>query len=123
MTTVHAYTNDQQSSTFPMQTCDVLGRGNLHDSHHDRGGQSARLGPAGEMAGRLDGMAIRVPTPCVSLVDLVVNLREETTAQAINDVFAAAAAGSLKGILELLYRTVGFCGLRRDQLLQHRGCA
>tara|TARA_Y100001954_G_C15464582_1_gene432565 strand:- start:255 stop:647 length:393 start_codon:yes stop_codon:yes gene_type:complete len=52
-----------------------------------------------EMAGRLDGMAIRVPTPCVSLVDLVINLEKETTAEAINSVFSQAAAGPLEGIL------------------------
>jgi glyceraldehyde-3-phosphate dehydrogenase/erythrose-4-phosphate dehydrogenase len=51
------------------------------------------------MAGKLDGMAIRVPTPNVSLVDLTVRLERKATAQEVNDAFRAAAAGALKGIL------------------------
>src|SRR5262249_31782484 len=51
------------------------------------------------MAGKLDGMAIRVPTPNVSLVDLTARLERKATAQEVNDAFRAAAAGPLKGIL------------------------
>ncbi|PAE14491.1 type I glyceraldehyde-3-phosphate dehydrogenase, partial [Virgibacillus sp. 7505] len=49
--------------------------------------------------GKLTGMALRVPTPNVSLVDLVVNLKTETTAEAINNAFWEASQGTLKGIL------------------------
>jgi len=52
-----------------------------------------------ELAGKLDGMAIRVPTPNVSLVDLTVELRQAATEQQINDAFRKAAAGELKGIM------------------------
>ena len=96
MTTVHAYTNDQRILDLPhadMRRARAAGTSMIPTT---TGAAKALALVLPEMAGRLDGMAIRVPTPCVSLVDLVVNLREETTAQAINDVFAAAAAGSSK---------------------------
>ena len=51
------------------------------------------------MAGKLDGMAIRVPTPNVSLVDLTVKLEKKATAEEVNAAMRAAAAGPLKGIL------------------------
>ena len=52
-----------------------------------------------ELAGKLNGMAIRVPTPNVSLVDLVVNTRDPVTEESINDALTRAAAGPLAGIL------------------------
>src|SRR3970282_1220460 len=52
-----------------------------------------------EVEGRLDGMAMRVPTPNVSIVDLVAVVGRSTTAEEVNDAFRAAAAGSLEGIL------------------------
>jgi glyceraldehyde-3-phosphate dehydrogenase/erythrose-4-phosphate dehydrogenase len=51
------------------------------------------------MAGKLDGMAIRVPTPNVSLVDLTVRLEKAADAKTVNEAFRKAAAGPLKGIL------------------------
>jgi len=54
-----------------------------------------------ELKGRLDGVAMRVPTPNVSVVDLTVELKSETTAEAINAAMTKAAMGSLKGILEV----------------------
>jgi glyceraldehyde 3-phosphate dehydrogenase len=52
-----------------------------------------------ELAGKLDGCAVRVPTPNVSMVDLVANVDQATSADAVNDAFRAAAAGPLAGIL------------------------
>jgi glyceraldehyde 3-phosphate dehydrogenase len=52
-----------------------------------------------ELNGKLDGVAIRVPTPNVSVVDLTAQLARETTADAINDAFRKAAAGPMKGVL------------------------
>jgi glyceraldehyde 3-phosphate dehydrogenase len=52
-----------------------------------------------ELKGKMDGMAIRVPTPNVSVVDLVVDLKKETTAEGINKVLKSYAEGKLKGIL------------------------
>jgi glyceraldehyde 3-phosphate dehydrogenase len=54
-----------------------------------------------EVEGKLDGMAIRVPTPDVSLVDLTVEVENETSAEAVNQAFRDAAGGSLKGILRV----------------------
>lgn len=54
-----------------------------------------------EVEGKIDGMAIRVPTPDVSLVDLTVETEEETSAEAVNDAFRQAAAGPMKGILHV----------------------
>ena len=52
-----------------------------------------------EVEGKMDGMAIRVPTADVSLVDLTAEVEKETTAEAVKDAFRSAAAGALKGIL------------------------
>jgi glyceraldehyde 3-phosphate dehydrogenase len=53
------------------------------------------------LKGKLDGLAVRVPTPNVSMVDLVFESQKETTPEAVNDAFRAAAAGPLKGILQV----------------------
>ncbi len=54
-----------------------------------------------EVKGKLDGMAIRVPTPDVSLVDLTVEVEKDTNAEEVNDAFRAAAGGPMKGILHV----------------------
>ena len=99
MTTVHAYTNDQR----------VLDSGHK-DLRRARAaavsmiptttGAAAAVGEVlPELKGKLHGMAIRVPTPNVSLVDLNAKLTKKVTAQEINDAFIAAANGPLKGVL------------------------
>jgi glyceraldehyde 3-phosphate dehydrogenase len=55
-----------------------------------------------ELAGRMDGLAIRVPTPNVSLVDLTCELEKETTAEEVNAALKAASENSLKGILQYI---------------------
>lgn len=101
MTTVHSYTMDQ----------------NLLDSPHKKDFRRARAAALNmvptstgaaqavglvlpELKGKLSGFSVRVPTPNVSLVDLVVELAQDTTAEQINAAISEAAAGSLKGILE-----------------------
>jgi glyceraldehyde 3-phosphate dehydrogenase len=54
-----------------------------------------------EVKGKIDGMAIRVPTPDVSLVDLTVEVETETSAEGVNEALRAAAAGPMKGILHV----------------------
>src|SRR5206468_4592339 len=56
-----------------------------------------------ELKGKLDGVSVRVPTPNVSLVDLKFCARKSTSVQEINDAIKAAAAGPLKGILEVVH--------------------
>ena len=100
MTTIHAYTGDQN-------TVDTLHK----DLHRARAaavntiptstGAAKALGLVlPELAGKLDGTAIRVPVPNVSLVSLDVNLREQPTVAAINDAFKEAAAGPMRGIID-----------------------
>ena len=100
MVTIHAYTGDQN-------TVDTLHK----DLHRARAAAVSSIptttGAAKavglvipELAGKLDGTAIRVPTPNVSLVSLDVNLREAATIAQINDAMKAASAGALRGIME-----------------------
>jgi glyceraldehyde-3-phosphate dehydrogenase/erythrose-4-phosphate dehydrogenase len=56
-----------------------------------------------EMSGRLDGIAVRVPTPNVSLVDLVATVTRPTSRDAVNQAFVEAAAGSLEGVLAVSF--------------------
>jgi glyceraldehyde 3-phosphate dehydrogenase len=67
------------------------------------------------MAGKLDGMAIRVPTPNVSLVDLTARLERKATAQEVNDAFRAAAAGPLEGILAVSEEPLVSCDFNGDR--------
>ena len=67
-----------------------------------------------ELKGKLDGMAIRVPTPNVSIVDLAAELKKTATEEQINAAMQAAAAGPLKGILGVLRRAA-----RVDRLQRH----
>lgn len=102
MTTIHSYTNDQK----------------LNDASHEKDVRRARaanlsLIPTStgaakaigevvpEVAGKLDGVAIRVPTPVVSLTDLVVEVSRETSTEEVNAAMEKAAAGPLKGILQV----------------------
>ena len=100
MVTIHAYTGDQN-------TVDTLHK----DLHRARAaavsaiptstGAAKALGLViPELAGKLDGTAIRVPVPNVSLVSLDVNLREAATVAQINDAMKAASTGALRGILD-----------------------
>jgi glyceraldehyde 3-phosphate dehydrogenase len=56
-----------------------------------------------EVLGKIDGMSIRVPTPDVSIVDLVAEVEQETSVEALNEAFAEAAAGALAGILGITH--------------------
>ena len=101
MTTIHAYTNDQRI---------------LDGSHKDlRRARAAAVsmiptttGAAKavglvlpELVGKLNGFSVRVPTPVVSMVDLVVQLEKDVTAEEVNEALHAAAAGSMQGVLSV----------------------
>ena len=102
MTTIHAYTMDQNLLDAPHRKGDFrrARAAGLNMVPTSTGAAKAVGMVLPELAGKLNGMAIRVPTPNVSLVDLVVDLEKATTAEAINAAFAAAAAGPMKGVLE-----------------------
>jgi len=100
MTTIHSYTNGQVMLDMPHKDLRRGRAGAVSMIPTTTGAAKATALVIPEVEGKLDGMAIRVPTPDVSLVDLTVEVEEETTAEAVNDAFRAAAAGPLKGILD-----------------------
>ena len=100
MTTVHAYTNDQNILDLPHKDLRRARAAALSMIPTTTGAAKAVSLVLPELKGRLDGMAIRVPVPTVSIVDLVVELEKDATAEEVNAAMKAAADGPLKGILE-----------------------
>jgi len=101
MTTVHSYTNDQKILDLPHKDLRRARAAALSMIPTSTGAAKAIYLVIPELKGRLDGVAMRVPTPNVSVVDLTVELKGEVTVEAVNDAFKKAAAGPLKGILEV----------------------
>jgi glyceraldehyde 3-phosphate dehydrogenase len=99
MTTVHSYTNDQQLLDLPHKDLRRARAAALSIIPTTTGAASAVGEVLPELKGKLDGIAMRVPTANVSVVDLVAELKKKTTANDINAAFRKAAAGPLKGIL------------------------
>ena len=100
MTTIHSYTNDQSLLDSPHSSDFRRARAAAQNMVPTSTGAAvavSRVLP--QLKGRLDGMAIRVPTPNVSCVDLVANLKKSATAEAINAAMKEASQGSLRGIL------------------------
>jgi glyceraldehyde 3-phosphate dehydrogenase len=100
MTTVHSYTMDQNMLDAPHKDFRRARAAAINMIPTSTGAAKAVGLVLPELAGKLGGMAIRVPTPNVSLVDLVVELEKPTTAEEINAAITAAANGPMKGILE-----------------------
>jgi glyceraldehyde 3-phosphate dehydrogenase len=99
MTTIHSYTNDQVILDFPHKDLRRARAAALSMIPTSTGAAKALKLVIPETAGKLDGFAIRVPTPNVSIVDLTFIAEKPITAEALNAAFTAAAAGELKGIL------------------------
>jgi glyceraldehyde 3-phosphate dehydrogenase len=99
MTTVHSYTNDQQILDLPHKDYRRARAAAENIIPTSTGAAKAVSLVLPELKGKLNGMAMRVPTPNVSLVDLVVELEKDVTAEEINAAFKEAAEGNLKGIL------------------------
>ncbi len=99
MTTVHSYTNDQKILDLPHKDLRRARAAALSMIPTSTGAAKASYLAGPELKGKLDGVAIRVPTPNVSLVDLTVQLEKSATAEAINAAFEKAAAGPMKGVL------------------------
>ena len=100
MTTIHSYTNDQRILDLPHKDPRRARAAALSMIPTTTGAAKAVGLVLPELNGKLDGMAIRVPTPNVSVVDLVAEVRKDTTAEEVNSVLKAAADGPMKGILE-----------------------
>jgi len=101
MTTIHAYTNDQVILDFPHKDLRRARAGAVSMIPTSTGAAKAIGLVLPELKGKLDGYAMRVPTSDVSIVDLTVRLRRATDAEAINAAMRKAAAGPLRGILEV----------------------
>ena len=99
MTTVHAYTNDQPSVDSPHKDLRRARSAAVSMIPTTTGAARATALVIPEVAGKLDGMAIRVPTPNVSLVDLTAQVERATSVDEVNGALEAAANGALKGIL------------------------
>src|SRR5687768_6879378 len=100
MTTVHSYTNDQQLLDLPHKDLRRARAAALSIIPTTTGAATAVGEVLPELKGRLDGIAMRVPTPNVSVVDLAAILDRKTSAEEVNAAFKAAADGPMKGILE-----------------------
>jgi glyceraldehyde 3-phosphate dehydrogenase len=102
MTTIHSYTNDQQILDLPHKDLRRARAAALSIIPTTTGAAKALKEVLPAMAGKLDGLALRVPTPNVSMVDLTARLERKATVDEVNNAFRAAAAGPLKGILTVV---------------------
>ena len=101
MTTVHSYTNDQKLLDLPHKDLRRARAAGVSMIPTTTGAAVAVGQVLPELRGRLDGIAMRVPTPNVSVVDLVAELDGKASAEEVNAAFRAAAGGPLAGILQL----------------------
>jgi glyceraldehyde 3-phosphate dehydrogenase len=99
MTTIHSYTNDQKILDLPHKDLRRARAAAVSMIPTSTGAAKAIYLAIPELKGKLDGVAIRVPTPNVSLVDLSVVLSKSATAEEINAAFEKAAGGPMKGVL------------------------
>ena len=100
MTTVHSYTNDQMILDLPHKDLRRARAAALSIIPTTTGAAKAVALVLPELKGKLNGFALRVPTPNVSLTDLVAEMEKPVTAEEVNAALKAAAEGPLKGILE-----------------------
>jgi glyceraldehyde 3-phosphate dehydrogenase len=99
MTTIHSYTNDQPTLDFPHKDLRRARAAALNMIPTSTGAAKAIGLVLPELNGKLDGYSMRVPTPNVSVVDLVAELKKDTTAKEVNEALKKAADGPMKGIL------------------------
>jgi glyceraldehyde 3-phosphate dehydrogenase len=99
MTTIHSYTNDQRILDFPHKDLRRARAAAINMIPTSTGAAKAIGLVLPELKGKLDGYSVRVPTPNVSLVDLVAELKSPVTIDEINSALKAASAGPLKGVL------------------------
>ena len=100
MTTIHSYTNDQQLLDLPHKDIRRARAAALSMIPTSTGAAKAVALVLPELKGKFDGISVRVPTPNVSLVDVVMDLETETTAEDVNRAFKDAANEELRGILQ-----------------------
>ena len=100
MTTIHAYTNDQKILDLPHKDLRRARAAAVSQIPTTTGAAKAVGIVIPDLKGKIDGIAIRIPTPNVSVVDLVALLKKNVTADEVNQAFKNAANGKLKGILQ-----------------------
>ncbi len=100
MTTIHSYTNDQPILDFPHKDLRRARAGAINMIPTSTGAAKAIGLVMPHLKGKLDGYSMRVPTPDVSVVDLVAVLEKNTTTEEVNAALKSAAQGALKGILD-----------------------
>ncbi|WP_313236082.1 type I glyceraldehyde-3-phosphate dehydrogenase [Sporosarcina ureae] len=99
MTTIHSYTNDQKILDLPHSDYRRARAAGVSMIPTTTGAASAVTKVIPELKGKLDGMAVRVPTPNVSLVDFVTELEKDVTVEEVNAALKKASEGELKGLL------------------------
>ena len=99
MNTIHSYTNDQNLLDLPHKDLRRARAAALSMIPTSTGAAKAVALVIPELKGKFDGISVRVPTPNVSLVDVVMNVEKETSTEEVNQTLKAAANGPLKGIL------------------------
>ncbi len=99
MTTIHSYTNDQRILDLPHKDLRRARAAALNIIPTSTGAAKALGKCVPEVAGKLEGIALRVPTPTVSITDFVCEVKNPTSVEAINKLFSDAEVGALKGIL------------------------
>ena len=100
MTTIHAYTNDQSILDFPHKDLRRARSAAVSMIPTTTGAARAVAQVIPDLKGKLDGMAVRVPTPDGSVVDLVVTLKKDVTVEQVNRALKSAANGPMKGVLQ-----------------------
>ena len=114
MTTIHSYTNDQQLLDLPHKDLRRARAAALSMIPTSTGAAKAVALVMPELKGKFDGISVRVPTPNVSLVDVVMELETETTAEDVNRAFKDAANEELRGILDYNEEPLVSCDFRRN---------
>lgn len=109
MTTIHSYTNDQQILDLPHKDLRRARAAALSMIPTTTGAAKALALVIPALKGKLDGMAIRVPTPNVSLVDFVCQVEKDVTVEEINKALIASSEGTLKGVLSVSHEPLVSC--------------
>ncbi|HIC89336.1 MAG TPA: type I glyceraldehyde-3-phosphate dehydrogenase, partial [Anaerolineae bacterium] len=125
MTTVHSYTNDQRILDLPHKDLRRARAAGLNIIPTTTGAARALALVIPELKGKFDGMALRVPTPTVSIVDFVCELERETTTEGLIAAFKAAAEGPMKGILGVSEEplvSMDFKGDERSSIVDALSC-
>jgi glyceraldehyde 3-phosphate dehydrogenase len=114
MTTIHSYTNDQQLLDLPHKDLRRARAAALSMIPTTTGAAKAVALVIPELEGKFDGISVRVPTPNVSLVDVVMEVEKAATKEEVNAALTAAANGPLKGILGVSTEPLVSCDFRKN---------